>query len=163
MWVHEIDQDTNTWNIHRESENTRNTWRLSFGSGTKLFITFLSLRFLGMGRERHNFFLCWLFHLDPHHVRHPRRKLLVWPRRAPENQLSRSEFKSQLSDSTKARASRRSKLVSPRRAPKIVFLVRSLNLNKLLFSNPPNPQLFRAWRYSRPRSYFPSGFLLWHL
>ena len=31
------------------------------GSGTKLFITFLSLRFFDMGRERHNFFLCWLF------------------------------------------------------------------------------------------------------
>ena len=30
-------------------------WRLS-GSGTKLFITYLSLRFFDMRRERHNFF-----------------------------------------------------------------------------------------------------------
>ena len=31
----------------------------------KLFIIFLSLRFFNMRRERDNFFLCWLFHLNP--------------------------------------------------------------------------------------------------
>ena len=34
---------------------------LFFGSGTKLFITFLSLRFFNIRRERHNVLLCWLF------------------------------------------------------------------------------------------------------
>ena len=34
-------------------------------------------------RERHNFFLCWLFHLTPPRAA-PHRKLLVWPRGAPK-------------------------------------------------------------------------------
>ena len=46
-------------------------------------------------RETHNFFLCWLFHLTPLRAV-PRRKLLVWPRRAPENQLPSSCVESQL-------------------------------------------------------------------
>ena len=50
---------------------------LFFGSGTKLFITFLSLRFFDMRRD--NFFLCWLFHLTQLREA-PHRKLLVWPR-----------------------------------------------------------------------------------
>ena len=53
------------------------------GSGTKLFITFLSLRFFDMRRERVNFFLCWLFHLNTTTCG-PRRTLLVWPRQAPK-------------------------------------------------------------------------------
>ena len=77
------------WNRHRGSE------KHEIGSGTKLLFTFLSLSFFDMRRERHNFFLCWLFHLSP-------------PRAAPplqtiglasvsfENRLSCSEFKSQL-------------------------------------------------------------------
>ena len=52
---------------HRNLKNTKHL-RLSFGSGTKLFITFLTLRFFDMRRERHNFFLCWLFHLTPPRV-----------------------------------------------------------------------------------------------
>ena len=36
-----------------------------------------------MRRERHNFFLCWLFHLTPTTCS-PRRKLLVWPRQTPK-------------------------------------------------------------------------------
>ena len=78
-----------------ESENTRNTWRPSFRSGTKLLSTFLSLRFSDMRRERHSFLLCWLFHMTPPRTA-PRHKLLVWPRRAPENQLSSSSVESQL-------------------------------------------------------------------
>ena len=61
---------------------TRNTYD-SQGPGTKLFIIFLSLRFFDMRRERHNFFLCWLFLLTPPRAA-PRCKLLVWPRRAPK-------------------------------------------------------------------------------
>ena len=40
------------------------------GSGRKLFITFLSLRFFDMRREKHNFLLCWLFHLTPPRAAH---------------------------------------------------------------------------------------------
>ena len=36
-----------------------------------------------MRRERHNFFLCWLFHLTPPFAA-PRRKLVVSPRRTPK-------------------------------------------------------------------------------
>ena len=107
----------------------RNPKKHEIGSGTKLFITFLSLRFLNTRRERHNFFLCWLFHLNPFTCG-SRRKLVVWSRRAP----------------------------------KINSLVRSLNLNKLLFFKSQNPRpYFRAWRYSRSRSISYLGFLLWHL
>ena len=88
------DHDTNTWNRrirktftnvhkHRNPKNTKHLRLCFFGSGTKHFITFLSLRFFDMRRERHNFFLCWLFHLTPPRVA-PRRKLLVWPRQAPK-------------------------------------------------------------------------------
>ena len=82
-YVQKYDQDMNMGNRHWESRNIRNTQRFSFGSGTKLFITFLSLRLFDMRRERHNFFLCWLFHLTPPRAA-PRRKLLVWPRWAPK-------------------------------------------------------------------------------
>ena len=47
IWIYEIDKGNPE--IHE------------IGSGTKLFITFLSLRFFDMRRERHNFLLCWLF------------------------------------------------------------------------------------------------------
>ena len=53
------------------------------GSGTKLLFTFLSLRFFDMRRERHNFFLYWLFPLTPPRAA-LRCKLLVWPWRAPK-------------------------------------------------------------------------------
>ena len=61
---------------------TRNTDDF-LGSGTKLLFTFMGLRFFDMRRERHNFFLCWLFYLTPPRTA-PRRKLLVWPQRVPE-------------------------------------------------------------------------------
>ena len=55
----------------------------------------------------------------------------------------------------------RPQLISPRRVPKMDLLVRSLNLNKLsFFFKFQNPQLFRTWRHSRPRSYFLSGFFI---
>ena len=83
---------------HRNPKNTKHL-RLFFGSGTKLLFTFLSLRFFDMRRERerdtHNFFLSWFFHLTPPREA-PRRKLLVWPRRGPENQLPSSSVESQL-------------------------------------------------------------------
>ena len=68
---------------HRNPKTLETLTTLFFGSGTKLFITFLSLRFFNMRRERHNFLLCWLFHLTPPRAA-PRRKLLVWPRWAPK-------------------------------------------------------------------------------
>ena len=93
---------------------------LKIGSGTKLFITFLSLRFFDMRRERHNFLNKHAAHfIDPNWSRLGETK--NWP---PSSRLE-----SQHSDSTNARASRRPKLVPLRRAPKIVFLVRSLSLN----------------------------------
>ena len=85
--VQKYDQDM--WNRHRESE------KHEIGSGTKLLFTFLSWRFFDMKRERHNFLLCWLFHLTPPRAT-PRCKILVWHRRAPENQLPFSSVESQL-------------------------------------------------------------------
>ena len=41
-------------------------------------------------------------------------------------------------------------LVWSRRAPKVNLVVRTQELNSLLFSNPPNPQRFRAWRHLPP-------------
>ena len=60
---------------------------LEIGSGTKLFITFLSLRFCDMRKERHNFFNKRAAHfVDPN-----------WSRRGEtKNRLACSEFKSQL-------------------------------------------------------------------
>ena len=90
-------------NRHRQSRNIRNTYD-SFGSGTKLLFTFLSLRFFDTWRERQNFFLCWLFHQTPPHVAHfvdpnwsHRGEAKNWlPSSRLESQLSRSEFKSEL-------------------------------------------------------------------
>ena len=47
---------------------------------------------------------------------------------------------------------------------KINFFPLALNLNQLFFDFPESSaHRFRAWRHSRPRSYFLSGVLLWHL
>ena len=96
----------NTWNRHirkmftnvhkhRNPKNTQNTWQLSFGSGTKLLFTFLSLRFFDMRRERHNFFLCWLFHLTPTTCGTPPQTTGL-ASASSENQLASSKPKSQL-------------------------------------------------------------------
>ena len=116
----------NMWNRHRESE------KHEIGSGTKLFITFLTLRFFDMRRERererererarHNFFLCWLFYLTP-------------PRAAPHCKL----------------------LVWPRRALKIDYLPPASNLNSCFFFQIPSAHRFGAWLHSRVWSYFLSG------
>ena len=83
MYTCSYSKNVHNLHKHRNPKNTKH-WRLSFfGSGTKLFITFLSLRFFDMRRETHTFFICWLFHLtSPRSA--PRRKLLVWPRLAPK-------------------------------------------------------------------------------
>ena len=57
------DHGINMWNRQRESENTRNTDD-SLSSGTKLFISFLSLRFFDMRRER-QFLSMLTFPSDP--------------------------------------------------------------------------------------------------
>ena len=75
-----------TYELCRGIRETQTT--LFFGSGTKLLLTFFSLRFSVMRRERHNFLLCWPFHLTPPRAA-PHHKLLVWPRRAPKIDLLR--------------------------------------------------------------------------
>ena len=88
-----------------------------------------------MRRERHNFFICWLFHLTPPRAAHFADPQLVSPRRDKESNCflyiqistSCSEYKSQLT---------------------------------AYFSNPQNPHRFREWCLSRPRSHFISGVLI---
>ena len=59
------------WNVHIHTKvfimriNIGIWKKKEISSGTKLLFTFLSLRFFDMRRERHNFLLCWLFHLTP--------------------------------------------------------------------------------------------------
>ena len=82
-------------NVHKHwnPKNTKHL-RLSFLIQVQnFFITFLSLRFFDIRGKRSNFFLCWLFHLTPPHAA-PRCKLLVWPRRVPENHLPSSRVES---------------------------------------------------------------------
>ena len=75
----------------------RNPEIYEIGSGTKLLVTFLSLRFFDMRREseRHSFLLCWLFHLTP-----PRAAHFVdpnWSRRGEtKNRLPSSRLEAQL-------------------------------------------------------------------
>ena len=126
---------------HRNPKNTKHLRLSFFGSGTKLFITFLSLRFFDMRRERHNFFLCWLFvyrqcstprlnkcaahFVDPNWSRLGETKNRL-PFSRLESQLFHSEFKSQLST---------------------------------FFQIPKSlARRFRAWRNSRPRSFRIWGF-----
>ena len=59
---------------------TQNTYDSLFSSGTKIFITFLSLRFSDMRRDTFSYYAD--FSIWPHHVRHSGANLLVWPRRA---------------------------------------------------------------------------------
>ena len=95
-----------------------------------------------MRRERHKFFLCWLFHLTP-----PPR--LVGHRRAPKIDFLPLDL------------NLNSNSLNQRAAPvvaKVVWPRPGLNLNYcFFFSNPPNPQRFRVWRHSRLRSHFLCG------
>ena len=86
-----------TWNVHmfiecsscsyayRNPKNTRNWFR---------YETFYYL-FEFKERERHNFFLCWLFHVTPHHVRPPLQTTGL-ASASSENRLASSKLKSQL-------------------------------------------------------------------
>ena len=130
IYVQKYDQDMNTWNVYRESENTQNTWRLALGSGTKLLFTFLSLRFFDMKRERHNFFLCWHFHLNPPRAASAANYWSGLGEASSENRLSCSEF--------------------------VFFCL-------FVFFKFQNPQRFRAWRHSRPRSHFPIWVFYWDI
>ena len=76
-----IYRSKNTTKIWIREINIGNPEKHEIGSGRKLLFTFSSWRFFDMRREKHNFFLCWLFHLTPTTCS-PRHKLLVWPRRA---------------------------------------------------------------------------------
>ena len=120
------------------------------GSGTKLFITFLSLRFFDMRRERHTI----SFYAD----------FSIWtpPRASPPPQTTgmasvssknrlpspRLESHLQLTQQTRSARSAQSRLASPRSESQLTGF----------FSNPPNPQRFRAWRHSGPRSHNLSEF-----
>ena len=83
--IYNIDRSKNTTKIREMYIRDPEIYEI--GSGTKLLFTFLSLRLSDMRRERHNFFLCWLF-------------LLTLPRVAhfldPKNQLPSSRLESKL-------------------------------------------------------------------
>ena len=72
----------------------RNPKTIEIGSGKKLLLTFLSLRFFDMRRVRHNFFLCWLFHLTPTRCG-PRPQTTGLASASSENRLSSSSVESQ--------------------------------------------------------------------
>ena len=81
--------------MHRIRKHSKHL-RLSFGSGTKLLFTFLSLRFFDMRSERHNSFNKRAAHfVDPNWSRLGETKNRL-PSSRIESQLFRSEFKSQL-------------------------------------------------------------------
>ena len=76
IWICEIDIGN--------PKKTRDTYDSLFWFRYKTFYYLFEFKvFRHEERERHDFFLCWLFHQTP-----PRAalccKLLVWPRRAPE-------------------------------------------------------------------------------
>ena len=85
---------TDTENVHKcsqteESEKTRNTYDSLFWFRYETFIYLFEFKvFWHEERERHNFLLCRLFNLTPPRAA-PRRKLMVWPRRAPKIDLLR--------------------------------------------------------------------------
>ena len=88
------DQDTNTWNRHRESETLDDS----------LLFTFLSLRFFDTRRERHTIYYYAYFSIWPHHMQSPPQTTGLASASSenrlasskPKSQLTRSEFKSQL-------------------------------------------------------------------
>ena len=91
LWVQKYDQDTNTWNRHGESEIHQ------IGSSTNLFITFLSLRFFHMRREREResqFLSMLTFPSDPTACGTFRRPPTGPASTSSENRLACSEFKS---------------------------------------------------------------------
>ena len=94
-------------------------------------------------------------------MRHPHRKLLVWPRRAPKIDLL---VRSLNLNFTNARTSRRPKLISPRRAPKINLPRLSPKLNYcFFFKSPTSSALPGMTSFTSPVPFSSLGFLLWHL
>ena len=89
------------WNTHRMFIMHRNLKTLETLEESLLvkvrnfYFPFLSLRFLDMRRNRQNFFLSWLFHLSPPRAAPPP-QTTVLASASSENQLTRLEFKSQL-------------------------------------------------------------------
>ena len=119
LWVQKY-----TTTIRTRKLYIRNPEIYEIGSSTKLFITFLSLRFFDMRRERdtYNFFKKRAAHIvDPNWSRLGETKNWL-PSSSIESQLPRSEFKSQLT--------------------------------VVVFFKFKNPQRFREWRHSRPPSHF---------
>ena len=95
------------------------------------------------------------FPSEPHHVWHPRRKLLVWPRRAPKIDFLRlsPNLKSQLTQPTRGARSAQSRLASPRSESQLTAF---FQIPKVLSASGHD-----GIHVPGPISYL--GFLLWHL
>ena len=141
----------NTWNRHRESEIHKT---LEIGSGTKLLFTFLCVRFFDMRRERHNFFLCWLFHLTPT-MCGPLLQTTGLASASSKNLLPSSNVKSQLqlTQPTCGARSAQSFLASPRSKSRLTVF---FQIPKILSASGHD-----VFHVPGPISYL--GFLLWHL
>ena len=63
LWNRHIHSDME--NVHKCSYAYRNPKNTKLVQVQNFLLPFLSLRFFDMRRERHSFFLCWLFHLTP--------------------------------------------------------------------------------------------------
>ena len=133
------------WNAHKVHKHIGIRKHSKLVQVRNFLFTFLSLKvFRHEERERETQFLSMLiFSSDPHHVRHPPQTTGL-ASASSESGLASSRLESQLSDSTNKRASRRPELVSPRRASKSSFLFGVQISTNCFFSNPPNPQRFRA-------------------
>ena len=150
----------NMWNVHRETRNTRNWFRyetfyylLEFKvfrreentiSGTKLFITILSLRLFDVKRERER-------ERESERERHTHTHTIsfyadfsIWP---PPRAAPAANFWSSFGELRKS-----------------TCFVQAQISTTCFFSNSQNPQPgFRAWRHLHPRFRFYLRFLLWHL
>ena len=123
-------------NVHRNPWNTRNTWRFSFGPGTKLLFTFLSWRFFDMRRERER---------QTHTHTHTQfLSILTFPSES-------TTWGTPPQTTGLASASSENWFASFKPKSQLCF-----------FQIPKSSaHRFRAWRHLRPISYL--GFLLWHL
>ena len=107
-----------------------------------------------MRRKRYNFFLCWLFHLNPSTCGTPTAN--YWSGLGKLWKLT-CFIQAQISTPTHPTNARR-----PQRT-KSSGLAQIWISTNWLFSNPPNTQRLGAWHHSHPRSISYLGFLLWHL
>ena len=128
---------------HIESKNTRNWFRY------ETFIYLFEFKVFRHEERETQFPFYADFSISPHHVWHPRRKLLVWPRRALKiDLLVRSlDLNSQLTQLTCSARSAQNRLASPRSESQLTPFF--FQIPKILSAS--------GQRHSRPRSYFLSG------